>query len=126
MTIAIAFVGAAAFASSPAPKRSKVDSKLHVETVTELGADAVGFGYVTAGKQKCVRNRQVRLIIQYAVGSKLFDTARTSANGGWEVRGDINDFQDYTGYVIKLAPRKVKSGGKVLKCGGYRIEALTP
>ena len=77
---------------------------------------------MTAAKEKCVPNRKVRLIILFENGSKVFDTARTSANGGWEVRGDINDFQDYTGYRIELAPRKVKSGGKVLKCGGDKVK----
>ena len=115
-------VGAAAFVSSATAKRSTVESQLHVVAVTEAEpADAVGFGYVTAAKEKCVPNRKVRLIIKFADGLKLFDTARTSANGGWEVRGDINEFQDYIGYVIKLAPRKVKAGSKVLKCGGDKI-----
>ncbi len=115
---AVAIVPGNAIAASPAAAKAPVTSNLNLVTVTGISATtAVGFGTVDSAKNKCVANRRVKLIIKSASGSNLFDTARSSANGAWMVKGPVSAFSGGTSYVVKLLPRKV---GK-LTCGGDKV-----
>ncbi len=107
----------AAAAQVPAAGKT-TPSELNVFATSQIDpGTVVGFGTVITEEERCLANRQVKLIVKSPEGSTVFDLARTSKNGGWLVRGDSSAFIGFTAAVYKLAPRTVEVNGKQLTCG---------
>ena len=119
------FFSIAATQAPAAAAAKTIPSELNVLTTTQIDPETiVGGGTVISEEKRCLANREVKLIVKTSEGSKLFDLARTSKNGGWLVRGDSSVFIGYTAAAYKLLPRTVKVNGKELTCGKDKVSLL--
>ena len=83
----------------------------------------LSIGTVTSAKKQCVPARKVKFIVARPGGKDVVDVARTSDHGGWTSVVPEPDYSDggVDGTTYKLVPRRVKSGGKKIRCGGEKL-----
>ena len=97
-------------------------------TLAELDAGAsnglyFSIGIVKSPNKDCLADRKVKFVVKRPGGKELLDVARTSDRGGWSSIVPESDYMDggIEGTLYKLVPRKVKKGGKKIKCGGDQV-----
>lgn len=106
-----------ASAAGPVPSNLKL-----LEAGTTDGQYA-SIGLVASPKGECASDRKVKFVVKRPGGNELLDVARTSDRGGWSSFVPEVDYLDggVSGTLYKLVPRKVKKGGKTIRCGGDQV-----
>lgn len=106
-----------------APAAGPVSSTLKLLEAGSSNGLYLSIGVVTSPNRACVADRKVKFVVKRPGGKELLDVARTSDRGGWSSIVSEADYTDggIDGTLYKLVPRKVKKGGKEIKCGGDRV-----
>ena len=83
--------------------------------------DVAFYGQLASTNPKCLPNRRIEILATKDGPDTVFDVARSSGNGAWLGRGPMEEL-DGDGLAIKLTPKRVKGGGKTIKCAGQKVQ----
>ncbi|HSI80555.1 MAG TPA: hypothetical protein VK919_07890 [Solirubrobacterales bacterium] len=116
--LAALILGVGAIAATDASKgAAKIATEVVVFSAGVEDGDFVALGKVTSKRKKCRANRKIVLRVERDGATKLADSGRTSARGGWYLIAPSTD--DLTQFTVK-APRKRLSNGAVCSRAAYR------